>query len=199
MDILILIAVEEHLNRPKRGRDIPPAAVLQKVDPSVMTFIDSRLESGGHERKRSVKEPTIYEDAIRYIKRLNDPRFLRKSGGVKEATFYQYAYIDKSTWSDMKWEKITPSKKTLLKLILALRLSEEEAVALLAKGKNAFDPEDAQDQVILALVEMQSEQYKLSVDDMVEILDYYRANGPKPYDSIYDTPNIIAQRKDKAW
>ena len=78
MDILILIAVEEHFNRPKRGHGIPPAAVLQKVDSSVMTFIDSRLKLSGHERKHSGKEPTIYEDAIRYIKRLNDPKFLRK-------------------------------------------------------------------------------------------------------------------------
>lgn len=198
MDISILVTVEEYLNRQKVRRGIPSAVILQKVDPSIIDCINRRLDPDDPNKRPSVKEPTIYEDAIRYVKRLNDPRFLRKNGDVKEATFYQYAYIDKSTWSDMKWGNITPSKKTLLKLILALRLSEEEAVELLAKGKSGFESEDMQDQVILALVEIQSAKYDLKVDDMVEILDYYRINGPKPYDSIYDTPNIIALRKSKA-
>lgn len=195
MDILILIAVEEYLNRQKYRCEASLPAVAQKVDSSVMTFINSRLESNREENKLSTKEPSLYQDAINYIKRMKDPRFLRKNGEVKEATFYHYAYIDKSTWSDMKWEKIIPSKKTLLKLILALRLGEDEAVALLAKGKSGFDSNDMQDQVILALIEMQSGGYKLKVDDIVEILDYYRVNGPQPYDSIYDTPEIIAYRK----
>lgn len=30
-----------------------------------------------------------------------------------------------------------------------------------------------------------------------QVLDYYRENGPRPFNSIYDTPEIIAERKKR--
>ena len=86
----------------------------------------------------------------------------------------------------------------LVKLIdqqLALKLSESETEELLAKAHQGFEPEDYQDRLILALIELRKGPYQLDVDGIVEVLEYYQKNGPKPFDSIYDTPEMIAQRK----
>lgn len=185
MESKILIAVEEMLNRVAGGIE-----TATKVDDGLVELIDLQL-------RECVAEPssTIYEDAIFYIKRLGDSRFLRKNGNVKEATFYQYAYIDKSTWSGMKWNLLTPSKKTIFKLALALKLSEAETESLLSKAHQSFDLNDYQEQLIWALIELRNGPYKLDVDGIVEVLEYYQRNGPKPFDSIYDTPEMIAERK----
>lgn len=47
----------------------------------------------------------------------------------------------------------------------------------------------------MALIELRKGPYQLDVDGIVEVLEYYQKNGPKPFDSIYDTPEMIAQRK----
>lgn len=183
----MLIAVEEMLNHGTRNIEI-----AAKVEDSLVELIELQLKSYVAESL-----PTIYEDVIFYIKRLGDSRFLRKNGGVKEAAFYQYAYIDKSTWSGMKWNQLTPSKKTVFKLALALRLSEAETESLLSKANWSFDLEDYQERLILALIELRDAPYKLDVDGIVEVLEYYQRNGPVPFDSIYDTPEMIAERKRK--
>lgn len=181
----LLIAVEEALNCGARAE-----TSAAKVNTKLVELINAQLNQAS-----GVPESTIYEDAVFYIKRLGDSRFLRKNGGIKEAAFYQYAYIDKSTWSELKWNQITPSKKTVLKLALALKLSEAETEALLAKAHHAFDPSELQDQVILALIDLRNGAYKLDVDGIIEVLEYYQRNGPRPFDSIYDTPEMIAERK----
>lgn len=185
MQSQVLIAVEELLNRGK-----PDAEAAAKVSEGLVKLIDRQLGQNA-----GTRPSTIYEDTVFYIKRLGDSRFLRKNGGVKEAAFYQYAYIDKSTWSGLKRDQITPSKKTVFKIALALKLSEEETGELLGKAHQGFDPEDYQDRLILALIELRKGPYQLDVDGIVEVLEYYQRNGPKPFDSIYDTPEMIAERK----
>ncbi|MCI8812421.1 MAG: hypothetical protein HFG12_04150 [Oscillibacter sp.] len=185
MESQVLIAVEETLNR-----SAPDVEAAAKVEDGLVKLIDQQLGQSISERPS-----TIYEDTVFYIKRLGNRRFLRKNGQVKEAAFYQYAYIDKSTWSGLKWDQITPSKKTVLKIALALKLSESETEELLAKAHQGFEPEDYQDRLILALIELRKGPYQLDVDGIVEVLEYYQKNGPKPFDSIYDTPEMIAQRK----
>lgn len=188
MDACLLIEIEERTNRMAQGD-----ASAAKVSIELVELINSQL---GH--PPGVQEATIYEDVVCYIKRLGDSRFLRKNGGVKEAAFYQYAYIDKSTWSGLKWDQLTPSKKTVLKLALALKLSEAETEDLLAKAHHAFDPSDIQDQIILALIDLRNGPYKLDIDGIIEVLEFYQRNGPRPFDSIYDTPEFIAERKRNA-
>lgn len=186
----ILLEVEDALNcHPARDPDrcVPCA---EKVNPQIVGMIDQHLS-----QPTEPPEPTIYEDVIFYIKRMKDPRYLRKNGGIKEAAFYQYAYIDKSTWSELKWNQVRPSKKTVLKLILALELSENEAEALMAKAHCGFDTTSIQDQVIQALIHLRAQGCALDVDEVIEVLDYYRENGPKPFISIYDTPEMVAERK----
>lgn len=186
MSSKILIALEEILNRGRQSGEI-----AAKVEGGLVELIESKLKAC-----KTETASTIYEDVLFYIKRLDDSRFLRKNGGVKEAAFYQYAYIDKSTWSGMKWNQLTPSKKTVFKLALALKLSEKETEALLLKAHQGFDLEDYQERLILALIELRNTRYKLDVDGIVEVLEYYQRNGPKPFDSIYDTPEMIAERKN---
>ena len=190
MDTNLLIEIEEALNTRRWA-----ALSAAKINGELISMINSQLDCPS-----GTPESTIYEDVIYYIKRLGDVRFLRKSGELKEAAFYQYAHIDKSTWSGLKWNQLTPSKKTVLKLILALKLSEEEARALLDKAHHSFalsdDQEDyAQDKLILALINLDRKKFDLDVDQIIEVLYYYQHNGTKPFDSIYDTQEIIATRR----
>lgn len=189
----ILLEVEDALNLLHTGNREQPIQCVEKVDPQIVDMIDLRLG-----QPLEPPEPTIYEDAIFYIKRMKNPRYLRKNGGVKEAAFYQYACIDKSTWSELKWNQVKPSKKTVLKLILALELTENEAEALMAKAHCGFDFTSIQDQVILALIHLRAQGHALDVNEAMEVLDYYRENGPRPFISIYDTPEMVAERKKQA-
>ena len=191
MNMRVLVAVEEHLNNLTYRKEADKCTgTFVKFDPAIVQLINTQLM-----QDEGTREPTIYEDVIVYIKRLNNTRFLRQNGEVKEAPFYQYAYIDKSTWSELKWNQVIPSKKTLLKLILALKLDKAEAEALMVKGQKAFNLDDFQDRVILAVIGMRNGEYEIDIDDIIEILDYYRTNGPRPFDSIYETPEMIAGRK----
>lgn len=188
MDIEWLIAIEERLNSPLLLRANAPdtGRVLSKVDDKFIDKINKKLEENPPRA-----ETTLYEDVVACIGRLDDLRFKRPAGGIKEAAFYSYALIDKSTWSALKWNQIRPSKKTLLKLVIALRLDMEQATALLAKGREAFDKKDFQDRVIMALIDLKC----YDINEVIEILDFYRENGPQAFDSIYDTPEMIAERK----
>ena len=133
------------------------------------------------------EESTIYEDVIQYLNRLNsniNNPYLRKNGAINESRFYNYAYIDKSTWSSLKYNLILPKKKTVLKLSIALQLTEEEATVLMKKSNNSFDFDDTQDLVILALLNM--EVY--DIETVIETLEFYQQNTEPFFDCIYDTP-----------
>lgn len=191
MNANLLVTTEERLNaRRALGRAAcQRAASLWKVDRRILGRIDSRLALP------SAPPPTtVFEEVMAYIPRLG-PRFIKKNGTVNASAFYTYAYVDKSTWSELRHSQVTPSKKTLQKLAIALRLGEAEAAALLAKGHCAFEPDDLQDQVILALLDLQQEDPSLDVDAAMEVLEYYRTHGAQPFDSIYDTPDILLERK----
>ena len=100
-----------------------------------------------------------------------------------QAAFYKYAYIDKSTWSELRWNLVVPKKKTLLKLIIALRLNEEEAEDLMRRGSSSFNPKDLRDQIILALIDIQC----YNPDDVYEVLEEYRLHGSQKFENIYDS------------
>ena len=197
MDITVFVEIEENINQRSNKKHVNnSASVSNKYDSKIIEEIKSHIKESV-EVDLALSRP-LYDEIILYIKRLNNSRYIRKNGDVKEATFYQDARIDKSTWSDIKWNQITPSKKTLLKLILALNLTHEEAEALLERGKEKFDPEDIQDQIIEAIMIVR-QKHDLTVQDIEDILFEYQEmySKTKPFDCIYETPSMVAERKGK--
>lgn len=195
MNALILVDIEEFLNQKKKVTYLNTSiSEASKYNPDIIEQINLHMRNF---TTNVVYSSTLYDEIIVYIKRLNNDKYIRSNGGIKEATFYQEARIDKSTWSDIKWGQITPKKKTLLKLVLALKLNQEEAEALLEMGKECFDPNDIQDQIIEAIIALQG-HYDLSVQDIESILFEYQAMyaNTKPFDCIYETPEMIAKRKE---
>ena len=197
MNIAVLVEIEEILNQRDKKKNVNSlASGSYKFDSKIIDEIKSHIKESV-EVDLAMSRP-LYDEIILYIKRLNNSRYIRKNGEVKEATFYQDARIDKSTWSDIKWNKITPSKKTLLKLILALNLTHEEAEDLLERGKEKFDSDDIQDQIIEAIMIVR-EKYNLTVQDIEDILFVYQDMYAmtNPFNCIYETPAMIAERKGK--
>lgn len=145
------------------------------LNPVIDAHISSRLDA-------MVCEDSLYDVVIRYIKRLNNENFFKKNGEVNDAAFYRYACIDKSTWSDLKYSQVVLKKKTLLKLVIALRLNEEEAEDLLRRGSSGFDPKDIRDQIILALIDIRCYE----IEDVYEVLEEYRKKGKQKFQNIYD-------------
>ena len=199
------VSVEERLNNSGFPRSFSeskiPETAWGRLDPGLMRLIAGETEK---KKKREAGGPdrgsVLYREVvIPYIKRLGDVRFLKKNGEVREAAFYEYAWIDKTTWSDFKWGKVRPSKKTILKLIFALQLGKTEALELMQLGNCKLEPEkDSQDLIISCILDYEENTGKrYTVDDVMEILDTCRNWGRESYDSIYDTPDIIAARKGK--
>ncbi len=175
MDSVLLLKVEQAIAR--RASRMPVYdQPSQKVDPQIARLIEQRMVHGQ-------KEATVYEKVLEYIKRMNNPAFFRKNGEIKESSFYKYAYIDKSTWSELRWNLVVPKKKTLLKLVIALRLNEEEAVDLMRRGSNSFNPKDLRDQIILALIDIQC----YNPYEVYEVLEEYRLHGSQKFENIYDS------------
>lgn len=181
MNVLLFCEVEEVLQRKKKqcACDWKQDETMQKVSLEIARSVEGR-------RKKTEQEETLYQVIIRHIRGLNNPNFYRKNGELKESAFYEYAYIDKSTWSELRYNKIVPKKKTLLRLVIALRLNEENAIDLLRRGSSSFDPKDMRDQIILALIELKC----YNPDDVYEVLEEYRLHGPHPFENIYDIKNL---------
>ena len=166
--------VDECLQK-KLASPIPFNFTTAKVSVDVGNRIGQRFRT-------MEQEDSLYDVVVRYVKRLNDIRFYFKNGEVNDAAFYRYACIDKSTWSDLKHSLIVPKKKTLLKLVIALRLNEREAVDLMRRGSNSFDPKDMRDQIILSLIDLSCYE----IEDVYEVLEEYRNKGPQKFENIYD-------------
>jgi len=172
MDTKLLCAVEEYRNG--RRLHAPAYPKTEKIDEEIAAVIDQRIHVG-------MDEESLYELVLRYIRRLNNDNFYRKNGNLNEAAFYQQALIDKSTWSELRWNQVVPTKKTLLKLVIALHLNEAEATELMHKGSSSFDPKDIRDQIILALIDLR----RYDICEVYDVLEEYRLNGPRPFENIY--------------
>ncbi len=175
----MITLVEEYINimNYKRSRKF-----LNKYDMAVLDLINPRI-------KFEVPEQiSFYDQIILRIKKMNEPRFIRKNGNIYDARFYEYARIDDATWSDIKNDKVIPSKKTLLKLIIALRLNHDEAEEMLKQFGKTFETGDIQDQVIQAVIDLR-ENYDLDVDDIEDILFRYQEmyKDKKYFECIYQT------------
>ncbi len=182
MKRVLFIAIEEYLNNHLQLKiDTDGQFVFHKLDTvKFMEQANNRIESGKSQR-------TLYDFILIYIEKLNNRNLYKSNGVLNEAAFYRYAHIDKTTWSDIKWDKIIPKKKTLLKLIIALHLNEDEAVELLHLGASDFSPKDIRDQVILALIDLKCYDYC----DVYDALEQYRSiYGKNAFENIYDTREI---------
>lgn len=132
------------------------------------------------------REPgeSLYEMTLRLLRRLNNPVFRRKSGELNEAAFYKYARIEKNTWSNIRLGSTVPRKETVLKLVIALQLSEAEASALLAKASWSFSDTDPRDAVILACIDVGCYDIE-TVYDTLEEYAHSDPNQPRRFKNIY--------------
>jgi len=177
MKKFLLTAVEDYIS--KRSSQIGGFSLnvtTAKIsNPAISAGIRERLSL-------SEKEKSLYDVIVEHINKLNNRDFYRKNGELNEAAFYKYAFIDKSTWSSLRWGLIKLKKKTLLKLVIALKLNEDDAVDLMHRGSNSFDPKDKRDQIILALINLRV----YDPVDVYEVLEEYRLNGYPEIENIYD-------------
>ena len=161
----ILVKIEEYLNNHpllKTG-----GITTEKIDPRIKRAVEE-IESG---------QESLYEFLCRWLEKRH---WVKKSGKLDEGGFYKYAMIDKNTWSNIRWSIGFPSKETLLKLIIALRLNEQEAQVLMRKGSGALNPLDPRDRVILALIDIKC----YDIDDVYEVLEEYGKHPAKPEDAF---------------
>lgn len=172
----LLVSIEERINKRRTyALYTCKSSAFKKIDDRIVKAIDDRIMANKN-------CDTLYSAILMYLKRLNNPKYQRKNGEINEAAFYRDAFIDKSTWSDIRWGKIVPNKKTLLKLVIALRLSEEEANVLMALGSNSLNSSDPRDIVVLALIDIKC----YDICDVYDVLEEYGKNGKEKFDNIYD-------------
>ena len=171
MDKRLYFQVETALNRILLKRS---SVILSCVKPSIHQRIDSI-------NKNSEKELSLYDYIMSFVRRLKNPCFIKKSGKISEPEFYEYALVDKTTWSNIRNNIGYPSKKSLLKLIFALRLNEEEANLLMKKGSSSLNTLDPRDRVVLALIDLKI----YDKESVYDVLEEYGKNGAVKFENIY--------------
>lgn len=154
--------------------------------------------------EQAKQKKTLYETIVDHIHKLNNPNFYFKSGKLNESAFCEYAHIDKSTWSGIVHNSLTPKKKTLFKLIFALKLNMEDAEDIIKKGRNRFDETDRLDLIVMALIE--AECY--DIYEVYDVIEEYRIQDSQakwPIDNpikivtenIYDGPEEKKLKREK--
>ena len=113
MDKKLMIKIEEYLN------NLPQRNAVQKVDPDIHAALEEAIKN----RTDVVSKESLYDFLCNQLRRQH---FVKKSGLLDEAGFYTYAQISSNTWSNIRWGNGNPSKETLLKLIIALKMDEDD-------------------------------------------------------------------------
>lgn len=168
MDKQLMIKIEEFLN------NLPRSCEVKKVDSDLQTALEEALKH----RKASVSDDSLY----RFLcKQLEKRHFVKKSKLLDEAGFYTYAQISSNTWSNIRWGNGIPSKETLLKLIIALKMDEDDANELMRLGHNALKLSDPRDRVILALIDIRC----YDIYTVYEVLEEYGQNRTNGFSNIY--------------
>ena len=184
-------------NRPLKEKYCLSSVPLAKEPSSIYGLDDAtgkKIDAFISANRGTVQTTTLYDEVMIFLERLNrklEGAFSRKNGAINEAKFYDYAYIDKSTWSSMKNNLIVPKKKTVLKLAIALQLNEDEAMRLMQKINDSFDYDDKQDLVILALLNLKI----YDITTVIDTLEFYQMQGQPYFDSIYDSPEEQARKR----
>lgn len=162
MDVILLEKVEEYLN------SHPTSALFQdgyasKLNPRIERAVERRQE----------EQTSLYDFLCIWLEKR---KWIKKSGKLDEAGFYRYAQVDKNTWSNIRWNIGLPSKETLLKLVIALKMNEQEAGELMRKASNALNPLDPRDRIILALMDIRC----YDILDVYDVLEEYGKHPSKP-------------------
>ncbi len=180
-NIKLFIKVEEQINRRlSPNKPSNEKLLFGKINDNIASAIDTRMNRL-IDMETNENSP-LYSLIEVYIRRLKNDKYIKKNGEINGASFCRDAFIDKSTWSDIRYGNIVPNKKTLLKLIIALRLSEDEANDLMAMGSNSLNPSDPRDIVILALIDIKC----YDIYDVYDVLEEYGKNGKRKFENIYD-------------
>ena len=169
MNKKLMVQIEEARN--KAGKPF----VMQKLDADLLASIEHALQN-----RIDCKEESSLYDFLR--RKLQEQRFVKKSGLLDEAGFYTYAGISSNTWSNIRLKNGTPSKETLLKLIIGLQLNQDEAKLLMTLGHNELRESDPRDRIILALIDIRC----YDIYTVYDVLEEYGKNGAQPFKNIYD-------------
>lgn len=185
MDKRIYVEIEEYINARFSAQTSSSFGVKSRSTEVVNSYFpegfwDNFEESLNEKLKKSNQEEKLYDLLLKYIKR-SKKNFYKKNGTLNGESFCKYVYIDKSTWSNIQYDIGKPSKETLLKLIIALELNEEEAQEVLNKGGRSFCYSDFRDQLILAIIDKKI----YDIETVFEILEKYRNDGVHKFENIY--------------
>lgn len=119
------------------------------------------------------------------IKELLKRGFKDKNNLPDYVSFYKYAYITSYTWHTLISGKSKPGYKTIRRIIIGLKLNEEEAHWLMSLAGQAFNPADPADNLFLACIEC---GYN-SPEEVNDIFNYYaemysdgKERFPNPYE-----------------
>lgn len=168
MDKELIIQIEEHFN------NLSQCVSVQKVDPGLQTAIEEAIRN----RIDAGTDGSLYDFLCDQLRKQH---FVKKSGLLDEAGFYTYAQISSNTWSNIRWGNGVPSKETLLKLIIGLKMNEEDASELMRRGGNALKMSDPRDRVILALIDIRC----YDIYTVYDILEEYGRKGRHTFANIY--------------
>lgn len=167
MDRKLIIQIEEYLNS-------LPCTVISKLDTDIQVSIEDAMKR----RLERNHDSSLYVFLCDQLRKQN---FVKKSGLLDEAGFYTYAQISSNTWSNIRWGNGVPSKETLLKLIIGLKMNENDANELMQKGQNSLSLTDPRDRVILALIDIRC----YDIYTVYDVLEEYGKHGAHPFNNIY--------------
>lgn len=170
MNKKMIVQIEEVRN--KCGKSFAVQKLDMELQESIERVIRNRIDRS--------EEISLYSFLC---EKLRERHFVKKSGLLDEAGFYTYARISSNTWSNIRLGNGVPSKETLLKLVIALRLSEAEAEKLMELGQNALRFSDPRDRIILALIEIRC----YDIYTVYDVLEEYGRHGAHPFSNIYSS------------
>ena len=157
-----IICIEEQLNR----RDSASFSLMKEAD------LTRFPPAAGN--------PAAFEDALMRLQEGNMAmefvqQRLRQMGYIKGKrtdypSFYREARINADVWSNFRSGTVASSKPTLLKIVIALRLNEDEARHFLSLAGKAYNAMEMTDRIIFACIDLGI----YDPDTICEILVYYK-------------------------
>ena len=119
------------------------------------------------------------------IKELPKRGFKDKNGLPDYVAFYKYSWISSYTWHMLISGKSKPGYKTIRRIIIGLKLNEDDANWLISLVGQGFNPADPADNLFLACIEC---GYN-TPGEVNEIFDYYAGmypDGKKRFPNPYE-------------
>ena len=176
----LVIKIEEFINNcrcPVKSQDVvvkrskKSEAAVSKFDDDQKKKIDAYL----HEIKKPQTQPDFVCDIM--------PRkvFVYEDGQLNFVKFYTYARINPDVWHTFITKKHKASEDTMFKIILALKLTEDEAECFLGLGGIAFNPSNDTHKYILACINTKI----YDPNEVYEVLEFYKVH------------NIYAEKKPR--